>query len=105
MDKKETYLYGTYLALIKEQLVALDKLSSGNLGFWGKSRISARTKEMGKFLEKIINHKLQAGVEDPFFQMQEDLLFIENNTSVWGDIRNEEIEFLRNAIGVLGNSA
>ena len=105
MDRKETYLYGTYLALIREQLAALDKLTNVTLGFWGKSRVGGRTKEMGKFLQKIVNYKLQAGVGDPFLQMKEDLSLIENETNVWGDIRKEEIEFLRNAIDVFTNGA
>lgn len=101
MNRKEAYLYGTYFALIREQLVALNKLANGKLGFRGKNRASARTEEIGKFLENIVNYKLQAGVTVPLQQMKEDLSHIEQDTRVWDDIRKEEVEFLRNAIGML----
>jgi hypothetical protein len=36
MDSKESYLYGTLLALAEEQSVAISKLAQGSLGWYVK---------------------------------------------------------------------
>ena len=56
-DNKELYLYGTLVALFEEQVEAIDKLTDGRLGMWGKSRLGARNREIDKILDKILAHK------------------------------------------------
>ena len=64
MNNKEIYLYGTVLALAEEQENAIKQLALGKLGFFGKSRIQSRGREIDKFLEKIKLNKKQLGVID-----------------------------------------
>ena len=61
-DNKEHYLYGTLLALLEDQFEAIGKLSKKQLGVWGKYRIQPRGREIGNFVQKIQNHKLNKGV-------------------------------------------
>jgi len=76
LDKKETYLWGTLLALVKEQLDAIDKSISGSLGFWGKSRMQARNKEMEKFLKKLVEYKVSRYGENTMEALIKDMDFI-----------------------------
>ena len=57
LTHKEIYLYGTLLALAEEQGNALLKLQNQNLGFFGKSRLESRLKEIEKFFNKLIESK------------------------------------------------
>ena len=85
LDKKDTYLYGTLLALVKEQLAAVQKqVSGGGLGMWGKARFSSRTKEIQKFLFKIFQKKQVTVGDLAFTEMAADLDYIEedNHASV-----------------------
>ena len=98
LDRKETYLYGTLLALVQEQLDAIDKRVSGRLGFWGRSRMSARNQTMMKFLRKIITHKISTGAIDPLTSVAIDLECIEQDNAVWDDISREQLEYVRNVL-------
>ena len=62
MDTEELYLYGALLALAQDQQEAITKLTSGSLGFFGKSRIQSRGREIGKFISKIATHKKRVGI-------------------------------------------
>ena len=101
LDKKEIYLYGTLLALIREQLESVDKVSGGKLGFWGKNRMQARNKEIDKFLRKIIEHKFGQGFSDPLEQILSDLELIRNDNNVWGDISTNQLEYISNILNSL----
>ena len=73
MDHKEHYLYGTLMALAQDQNDAIKKLTTGTLGFLGKSRIQNRGREIGKFVTKISNHKNKQGIQNIYESIQEDL--------------------------------
>lgn len=64
MDSEELYLYGTLMALAEEQQEAINKLVAGSLGFFGKSRMQGRGREIGKFFSKIASHKTKAGIRN-----------------------------------------
>ena len=64
MDTEELYLYGALLALAQDQQEAITKLTLGSLGFFGKSRIQSRGREIGKFISKIANHKKRVGIQN-----------------------------------------
>jgi len=64
MDSEELYLYGTLMALAEEQQEAINKLVAGSLGFFGKSRMQSRGREIGKFIFKIANHKTKVGIQN-----------------------------------------
>ena len=100
LDKKETYLYGTLLALAQEQLDAIEKKIQGRLGFWGKSRMSARNHELTKFLLKIIEHKVGKGSVDPLSSLVDDLELIEADQQVWNDISADQLEYVRNVLAM-----
>ena len=78
MDHKEHYLYGTLMALAQDQQDAINKLTTGTLGFFGKSRIQSRGREIGKFITKISNHKNKQGIQNIYQSIQEDLNSIKN---------------------------
>ncbi len=101
LDKKETYLYGTFFALVKEQLGAVDKATDGLLGWWGKRRVQARNQAMGKFVKKILTHKAGKRAEDPMADFVKDLEFIELDDRVWGDIEPRQLEYVRDVLGFL----
>ena len=94
LDKKETYLWGTLLALVKEQLEALNKAASGSLGFWGKGRIQARNKAMEKFIKKLIEYKVSRFGEDTMDALLRDIEFIKQDNQVWGDVNLSELEYV-----------
>jgi hypothetical protein len=73
MDNQELYLYGTLLALAEEQSVAMSKLARRELGWWGKGRIQSRGREIGKFLQKISNHKTSKGSNNCSEDIRSDL--------------------------------
>ena len=97
LDKKETYLWGTLLALVREQLDAINKDSS--LGFLGKSRMQSRNKAMIKFVKKLCKHKISKFGESPTFpphsdKLLQDLQFIEQDTQVWGNVDSGQLEYV-----------
>jgi beta-lactamase class D len=100
LDKKEIYLWGTLLALVKEQLEAINKTATGSLGFWGKSRIQARNKEMEKFLKKLIEHKLSCYGDDVMDALLKDIEFIKQDNQIWGDVSTSELEYIRSVLGI-----
>lgn len=98
MDKKETYLWGTLLALVREQLDAINKYSS--LGFWEKSRMQSRNKAMIKFMKKLCKYKISKFGESSTFpphldKLLQDLQFIEQDTQEWGDVNSCQLEYVR----------
>jgi len=78
MDNKELYLYGTLMALAQEQHEAIGQLTSGTLGFFGKSRIQSRGREIGKFVAKIASYKSQQGNQNINESILADLESIKN---------------------------
>lgn len=94
-DKKETYLYGTLLELVREQLAAWDKHQRGELGMWGRARASSRNNTIDKFVQKVIDHKDVSGHSEPIDRIVEDLESIRRDTSEWGDVSDEQLDFLR----------
>ena len=78
MNNKELYLYGTLLALAQEQDEAISKLVSNELGWFGKNRIQARGREIGKFVTKIAKEKHSRGIVDIKTSILEDLTKIKN---------------------------
>ena len=95
MDKKETYLYGTLLALVQDNLRALEKHKKGKLGFWGRARATSRNGTIDKFIQKIIDYKDKRGSDDPIDKMVQDLSFIRRDTEVWDDIADEQLDMVR----------
>jgi hypothetical protein len=98
MDKKETYLYGTLLALIQDNLKALEKHRQGKLGVWGRARASSRNGAIDKFIQKIIDYKSKCGQDDPIEDMDRDLSYIRQDTEVWDDISDEQLDMVRKLI-------
>lgn len=94
-EKKEAYLYGTLLELVREQLIAWDKHRRGKLGMWGRARASSRNNTIDKFLQKIIDHKDAHGHSEPVDKVVEDLETIRRDTSEWGAVSDEQLDFLR----------
>lgn len=95
LDKKETYLYGTLLELVHEQLVAWNKHQQGKLGIWGRARASSRNGTIDKFVQKIIDYKAAHGQADPTEEIVKDLALIRQDNAVWDGISDEQIEFLK----------
>ncbi len=95
MDKKETYLYGTLLALVQDNLLALEKHKKGKLGFWGRARASSRNSAIDKFIQKIIDYKDKRGSPEPIDEMVQDLSFIRRDTEVWDDVSEEQLDMVR----------
>ena len=98
LDKKETYLYGTVLELIRENLVALEKHEQGKLGMWGRARATSRNGTIDKFVQKIIDHKVAADHADPVGEIVRDLEFIQQDSCVWDGISGAVIKTLRKLI-------
>ena len=96
MDHKEHYLYGTLMALAQDQNDAIKKLTTGTLGFFGKSRIQNRGREIGKFITKISNHKNKQGIQNIYESIQEDLNSIKNK-----DFPFDKKEYLEGAFDTL----
>ena len=94
-DKKETYLYGTLLELVREQLIAWDKHQRGELGMWGRARASSRNSTIDKFLQKISDHKSARGESDPVQQIVGELDLIRRDTNDWGDVSDAQLDFVR----------
>lgn len=102
MDKKDTYLYGTLLALVKEQLSAIQKqVSGGGLGMWGKARFSSRTTEIQKFIVKILERKQAATENQALAEMVVDLDGIRDDKRVWTDVTQEELDYVRSILSGL----
>lgn len=105
MDTKERYLYGTLFALVAEQTEAIAKYTKGNLGWWGKGRLGARSKEIDKFLQKIVAHKIASGAfrggsaEHVLEHVGYDLAEIEMG-GLGKRVSDEQIEFVKNALGL-----
>lgn len=81
MTNSELYLYGTLLALAQEQSEAIGKLTTGGLGFFGKSRIQSRGREIGKFVDKIAKAKSKQGHFDRdgiAAEIRQDLQSVQN---------------------------
>lgn len=95
IDKKETYLYGTLLELVREQLVAWEKHQQGKLGMWGRARASSRNGTIDKFMQKIIDYKTAHRQGDPVEEIVGDLAFIQQDNAVWDGISDEQVDFLR----------
>ena len=95
MDKKETYLYGTLLALIQDNLEALEKHQQGKLGIWGRARASSRNSAIDKFIQKIIDYKSKCGHENPIDEMVRDLSDMRLDTEVWDDASDEQLDMVR----------
>jgi len=105
MDAKDTYLWGTLLALVREQLAAIEKQVAGDLGMWGKMRSQSRNKAMQKFLFKLFLRKVQAHGDDAakaMHAMQAELEQIEKDKKTWSDITPEELQYVRNILGSIG---
>lgn len=101
MDKKNIYLWGTLLALVREQLDAIDKQVGGRLGIWGKSRFHSRSKQLQKFLFELYHRKAQTHGDQAVQALLEDLQQIENDKNTWKDITQNELEYVRNMLGSL----
>lgn len=95
MSRKEIYLWGTLLALVREQLSALQKLTRGTLGIWGKSRINARNKAIQKFTFKLLQEKSKNNNDSFIEALFLDLEEIEKDQDIWMDITSEEINYMK----------
>lgn len=98
MEAKDTYLYGTLFALVKEQLDAIDLQISGGLGMWAKMRFQSRTKEIEKFVRKILKRKIANHGEQALQLVIDDLEHIESNKELWSDVSSAQIEYVRNIL-------
>lgn len=95
MNNQDIYLWGTLLALVREQLAAVDKHLNGRLGIWGRARFHARTKEMGNFVIKLLQHKAQSYGDGAVDALHADLATIENDSHAWQDVTSQELEYVR----------
>ena len=102
MDNKDIYLWGTFLALVREQLDAIDKQVNGNLGMWGKARFNSRNKALQKFVFKLMQHKAQTHGDKAMDALRADLETIENDTDTWSDITAGELKYVKNILGGVG---
>ena len=50
-------MWGTLLALVREQLSAIEEQATGRLGMWGRARFGPRNKEIQKFLFELWTRK------------------------------------------------
>jgi hypothetical protein len=57
LKNKELYLYGTLLALVEEQQIAIQTLAEGRLGWFGKNRIAPRGEKITSYIDGIIGYK------------------------------------------------
>lgn len=95
MDNEELYLYGALLALAQDQQEAITKLTSGSLGFFGKSRIQSRGREIGKFISKIENHKKKGGIKNLNENILADLELIKSGAFP-KSYSNDVIDMIKN---------
>tara|TARA_B110000196_G_scaffold45524_1_gene35886 strand:+ start:643 stop:936 length:294 start_codon:yes stop_codon:yes gene_type:complete len=95
MDNEELYLYGALLALAQDQQEAITKLTSGSLGFFGKSRIQSRGREIGKFISKIENHKKKVGIKNLNENILADLELIKSGAFP-KSYSNDVIDMIKN---------
>ena len=95
VTKKETYLYGQLFALPKENLAAINKLTEGKLGMWGKARLQPRTNRILQVLLQLYGNKQKQGISTDdiaFDEIERDILFLYGK---WGDISKDELEYLQ----------
>ena len=102
MNKKDIYLWGTLLALVREQLTAIDKQVQGSLGIWGKARFNSRNKEVQKFLFKLLQRKAQSHGDFAVEALHADIENIEKDNQTWHNITSQEIQYVRNILGGVG---
>ncbi len=100
LNKKEIYLWGTLLALVKEQLEAINKVTSGSIGFWGKGRIKSRNKAMEKLLKKLIAHKISRFGEEAVGELLKDIAFIHQDRKVWGEVNSSHLNYVRKVLDI-----
>lgn len=95
MGKTEIYLWGTLLALVREQLAAIDEHVAGKLGFWGKARFSSRTRAIQKFVIKLRKKKAEAHGDSTIHALVADLDYIADRREIWADITPEQVTYVR----------
>ncbi len=99
LDKKDAYLYGTLLALVRPHLAAIEKrVNGGGLGLWGKIRFGSRNKAIQKYVFKILQRKQSSIGDKALAEMAADLDFIEEDNHVWDDITAEELKYVRTVL-------
>lgn len=98
LDKKEAYLYGTLLALVSENLAAMEKHKRGELGMWGRARASSRNTTIDKFVQKLFSHKEGQGFSNPASEIIADLSFIDQDYETWGDVTTEQVCFVKKLV-------
>jgi len=98
LESKENYLYGTLFALVKEQLDTIDVQISRGLGMWAKMRFQARTKEIGKFVTKILKLKKARYGDKAVPIFLDDLEYIESDEELWNDVTSGQVEYVRNIL-------
>lgn len=101
MDKKDIYIWGTLLALVREQLAAVDKQVQGTLGMWGKARFQSRGREIQKFLFKLLERKVQSRGDGALEALRADLVAIETDNNTWHDVTPSELEYVRTILAGL----
>ena len=94
LNKKEVYLYGTLLALVNENFVAMEKHRRGELGMWGRARASSRNSTIDKFVVKLFSYKEGQGCSNPANEILADLSFIDQDYETWGDVPTEQVAFV-----------
>jgi len=95
MDKTETYLWGTLLALAREQLEAIDKQLKGELGLLGKMRFSSRNQAIAKFTFQLVRHKAETQGGNAGLSLAGDLEAISVQQRPWEDIKPEEVDYVK----------
>ncbi len=98
LDKQETYLYGTVLQLVRDNLAAMEKHQQGKLGLWGRARANSRNGAIDKFAQKIFDYKVKTASLDPIGEIVQDLTFIHHDNNVWDDVTEDEVVMLRTLI-------
>ncbi len=66
------------MALAEEQQEAINKLVNSSLGFFGKSRMQSRGREIGKLISKIGSYKSKVGIQNVNESIFLDLEAIKN---------------------------
>ncbi|MFC1600812.1 hypothetical protein ACFL34_00490 [Candidatus Sumerlaeota bacterium] len=94
MTSKETYEYGTLLALIRDQNKAIQKQANGELGWWGRGRIRPRGLTMVKFAFNIFRSKAERlpNLDAVNESIVSDLKIIACDPKVWGQVSDSEID-------------
>jgi hypothetical protein len=101
LDKKDVYLWGTLLALVREQLAAIDKHVQGTLGMWGRARLQSRTKEIQKFIFKLMERKMRFCSDEALEALHADLAEIRADNGMWHDVTPSELEYVRTILAGL----